>query len=110
MKQTAIRSLITAGVVLCALWFSTASVHSQEAAKSDAHNTPKPAIVKVETGKIVIETSLKGIVEAEKTTEVFLDAKIWMGPFVIKSAARHGSSVKKGDLILNWRRKNLIKL
>lgn len=81
-------------------WTMSAPVHSQDAAKPEAANSSKPATVKAETGKIVLDLTLKGTVEADETNELFLDAKSWAGPFVVKSAVPHGTRVKKGDIVL----------
>ena len=90
-----ITSLAMLGVL-----FSLASVHSQEAAKSGdgAHR----ALIKVETGKIVVEVALKGTIESEQTSELFLEAKSWAQPFIVKSAVAHGARVKKGDVLLEF--------
>ena len=69
-------------------------------AAAPLQETPKPATVKAEIGKIVLETSLKGTVESEQTTELSLDIKSWTGPFIVKSAVAHGTSVRKGDVVL----------
>jgi len=91
--------LLGAGLVTLGLSFPTA-VHSQEASPSKSAEKPKPATVKVEQGKLVVEMTLKGIVESEQTSELSLNAKSWTGPFTVKSAAPHGTRVKKGDIVL----------
>ena len=91
---------ITACILLAMSWWVTTSVHSQETPKSVEADRQKPASLKVEMGKIVIETSLKGVVESEQSTELYVDAKSWAGPFIVKSAVPHGSRVKKGDVVL----------
>lgn len=92
-------SLTIAGCIGLALaWPDASRVHSQEEPKSTPPS--KPAVTKVETGKVIVETVLKGVIEAEHTTELALNIKNWSGPFVVKSAVAHGARVKKGDVVL----------
>jgi HlyD family secretion protein len=58
------------------------------------------ATTKVEQGTLVVETVLKGTVEADEAVELFLDMKSWAGPFTVKSALPHGTRVTKGQVVL----------
>ena len=89
---------VTTLIVLGLFWLLPASVNSQEAPKLSAE-TAVP-VVKVETGKVVIETSLKGVIEAEQTSEILIDTRSFAGPLTVKTAVPHGTRVKKGDVIL----------
>ncbi len=85
-------------VGLC--WSIPGAVHSQESAKPSGPAIAKPATVRVEQGKLVVETSLKGVLEAEQSAELAIEPKAWIGPFAVKSAVPHGTRVKKGDVLL----------
>jgi multidrug efflux pump subunit AcrA (membrane-fusion protein) len=61
---------------------------------------PKPATVKVEKGTIKVEIPLKGVVEAEQMTELALKPEAWTSPMTVKKAVEHGTSVKKGDVLV----------
>ena len=104
MKRIFCWSSLAACFLLVPLWALTSSVSSQDAPKQGAADGQKadasPATVKVETGKVVIESSLKGTIEAEQTLELAIDAKTYAGPFTVKSAVPHGARVKKGDIVL----------
>jgi len=99
MNRTVCWLLISACFVSGIFWSLTSPVNSQEASNA-ATDSASPALVKAETGKLVIETSLKGTLEAEQTSELFIEAKSFAGPFTVKSAATHGTRVKKGDVVL----------
>ncbi len=100
MKRNQVRLTIIACVLVGLFSLRSTQIQSQEATKTDLTEATKPARLKVETGRIVIETTLKGTIESENSTEFSLEAKAWGGPFTVKSTASHGSRVKKGDVIL----------
>ncbi|MEK6260615.1 MAG: hypothetical protein AABP62_18610 [Planctomycetota bacterium] len=81
-------------------WVIPGAVRSQEPAKPSEPAIVKPATVRVEQGKLVVESSLKGVLEAEQSAELAIEPKSWTGPFSVKSAVAHGTRVKKGDLLL----------
>jgi len=97
MKFVRLWSPIVVMVAIAVCW-SLTKANSDEAPK--AAEPAKPATTKIETGKLVVETTLKGTIEAEQTAELFLDARNFQGPFIVKTAAVHGTRVKKGDVIL----------
>ncbi len=78
-------------LVLCA---DTIQAQEKETAAAE------PATVKVKQGKLVVETSLKGVFESEQAAELFIELKNWASPLVVKQAAPHGKMVKKGDVLL----------
>lgn len=90
---------IPVGTVVVFSWAMFTTAHSQDSVKVETASTSKPT-VKAETGKIVLELSLKGTVEADEATELFLESKSWTGQLVVKSAIPHGTRVKKGDVVL----------
>jgi HlyD family secretion protein len=100
MNRTVCWLSITACFAFAGFWSLTSTVNSQEASKAGAADNAPPALLKVEAGKVVLETSLKGTVEAEQTSELFIEAKSFAGPFTVKSAVPHGTRVKKGDVVL----------
>jgi multidrug efflux pump subunit AcrA (membrane-fusion protein) len=60
----------------------------------------KPATAKVETGKFVVETTLKGTIAADDAAELRLNLKAWLGPYAVKAAVPHGARVKKGQVVM----------
>src|SRR5262249_3080851 len=55
---------------------------------------------KVEKGAIRAEVPLKGTIEAEQMTEVSIRPGAWAMPLTVKKAVPHGTTVKKGDLLV----------
>ncbi len=98
-----LRGVLGAACVAAGLcWLIPGDVHSQEPAKPNEPPIVKPATVKVELGKLVVETTLKGVLEAEPSAELAYEPKAWVGPFAVKSAVPHGTRVKKGDVLLEF--------
>jgi RND family efflux transporter MFP subunit len=60
-----------------------------------------PATCKVERGALRAEVSLKGVIEAEQTTEVSVKPEAWAMPLAVKKAVPHGTAVKKGDVLIH---------
>lgn len=65
----------------------------------------KPATVKVERGPLKVETSMKGVIEAESMTEITLaDLEAWTpmsgGTLVVKRVLPHGSKILQGEPVL----------
>lgn len=102
MKRTLCLMSIPVMVGVLFYWATLSAAQSQDPAKADTASASKPATVKVETGKIVLDLTLKGTVEADEASELFLEAKSWTGPFVVKTAVPHGSRVKKRDVVLEF--------
>ncbi len=100
MKRPVFWLSIACCVVFGTFWALRTAAYSEEPPRTASSETAKPATVKVEAGPIVVETTLKGTIEAENVTELFLDLKSWTEPLIVKSAAAHGSRVKKGDIVL----------
>ena len=90
-------------LVLCCfglLWLLDSATRGQDVAPSGAAEKAKPPTAKVETGKFVVETTLKGTVAADNAAELRLNMKTWAGPYVVKSAVAHGARVKKGQVVM----------
>ena len=99
--QQQLRWVLGAACVAAGLgWAIPGVVHAQGPDKPSESAIVKPATVRVEQGKLVVETSLKGVLEAERIAEGILEFKAWTGPFTVKAAAPHGARVKKGDPVL----------
>ncbi len=67
------------------------------ATKSKVVSTVKTHTVKAEEFEVVLE--LSGIVGAAKSTRIALAPKVWT-EFTVVTAVKHGTTVKKGDVIL----------
>ena len=65
----------------------------------EATSADSPATHKVKRELFKTELSLKGVFEAEKTTEIVLRPEVWMNLEVAK-VVEHGQTVKRGDLLL----------
>jgi multidrug efflux pump subunit AcrA (membrane-fusion protein) len=59
-----------------------------------------PKTVKVTRGPCKVEVSLRGVLASADMTEARFSPKAWTGPFTIRKVAEHGSSVKKGDVLV----------
>ena len=68
--------------------------------------TAKPATHTVKKEPLKIEVSLSGVFEAQKMTEVSLEAEAWTA-FKVVSAVEHGSLVKQGDLLVSLDREKI---
>lgn len=60
-----------------------------------------PKTVKVTRGPCKVEVSLRGVLSTADMAEVRFSPKTWTGPFTIRKAAEHGSTVKKGDVLVD---------
>jgi HlyD family secretion protein len=60
----------------------------------------KAATVKVEKGPVKWDVACKGVFEAEQMAEVYLKPEAWAMPLSVKKAVPHGSTVKKGDILV----------
>jgi multidrug efflux pump subunit AcrA (membrane-fusion protein) len=96
-------------LVLTALFLAASAVPSQEGGvtKPTGVNGGKPAAsdsVKVEKGHFQATVTLKGVFAPTEMTEVVLRPEAWTphsgGVLSVLSAVEHGTSVKKGDVIL----------
>jgi multidrug efflux pump subunit AcrA (membrane-fusion protein) len=58
--------------------------------------------VKVEKGPLKAQVELKGIFEAEKTTELSVRPEEWSQPLVVVKALPHGQTVKQGDVLVQF--------
>jgi HlyD family secretion protein len=70
------------------------------AARSDDGPGKPPSTVKVTKAPIKIETTLKGVVEAEHGAEISIRPEVWASPLTILKAVEHGTTVKKGDVLV----------
>ncbi len=59
-----------------------------------------PKTVKVTRGLCKVEVSMRGVLAAADMTEVRFSPRAWTGPFTIRKVAEHGSTVKKGDVLV----------
>lgn len=91
------RSLVALYFVLLVL--TATMVRGQDTSTPPAEKA-KPATAKVETGKLVVETTLKGAIAADQAAELRLNLKAWQGPYTVKSAVPHGARVKKGQVVV----------
>ncbi len=96
-KPFFVAALLAAGLL------TTLVIGAQPQEKKDstpATQTAKPAdTVKVEKGKFSIEVSTKGTLEAEDTEEVSIKLEASSG-MIVQNAVPHGSTVKKGDVLV----------
>lgn len=76
---------------------------AEEAKKPPA---AKPAIHTVKKEPLKIEVSLSGVFEAQKMTEVSLEAEAW-ATFKVLSAVEHGTLVKQGALLVSLDREKI---
>ena len=60
----------------------------------------QPATVKVEKGPIKLETTVKGIFEAQQMKELSIKPQAWSMGLPVKKAVEHGTPVKKGDVLV----------
>ena len=51
-----------------------------------------------EQGKLVVETSLKGVLEAEQSAELAIELKAWSTPLSVKSAVAHGTRTARSRM------------
>jgi RND family efflux transporter MFP subunit len=73
---------------------------AQDAEAKKPEKAAKPGTCKVEKGHVKAEVSLKGIVEAEQMAEVSVKPEAWAMPLAVKKAVPHGTTVKKGDVVI----------
>jgi HlyD family secretion protein len=66
----------------------------------DPPEKPAAKTVKVTRGLCKVDVSLHGVLAAGETTEVRFSPKAWAGPFTIRKVAEHGTTVKKGDVLV----------
>jgi multidrug resistance efflux pump len=71
-----------------------------KAAGEKTASSSKPATHKVERGPFKIEATLKGVIEAENTTELSIKPEAWTMPLTINAVIDHGTRVKKGDVLV----------
>jgi multidrug efflux pump subunit AcrA (membrane-fusion protein) len=60
----------------------------------------QPATHKVEKGPIKLETTVKGIFEAQQMKELSIKPQAWSMGLPVKKAVEHGVVVKKGDVLV----------
>ena len=87
--------------VLLSLAFVTAEAQqtSHEKAKSIKKTAPKGATYTVKASPFKVEVTLKGVFEAEVTSEVTLRPEVWSSLVVLK-AVKQGTHVKKGETLV----------
>jgi multidrug efflux pump subunit AcrA (membrane-fusion protein) len=84
-------------IVVLPLAVLTLGCDKESPAKGDK---TAPKTVKVARGVCKVEVSLRGVLGAADMTEVRFTPKAWTGPFTIRKIAEHGSTVKKGDVLV----------
>lgn len=67
----------------------------------------KQKTVKVEKEAFKVDVSVKGIVEAEQQMGLSIKPEEWAQPLMVKKAVDHGTSVKKGDVLLEIDREKI---
>jgi multidrug efflux pump subunit AcrA (membrane-fusion protein) len=70
------------------------------AVPAPAEAAAKPATYKVEKGPFKLETTVKGVLEAQQMKEVFIKPQAWSMGLSVKKAVEHGTPVKKGDVLV----------
>lgn len=79
----------------------------KEKAKLPDGDALKPSTVKVEKGPFTFAVVLKGIILSEEATEFSVRPKTWTGQLVIRKAVDHGSTVKAGDILVEFETEKL---
>ena len=97
---------IATALIIIGLTSSALSAQQGKAAKKvAAAPVSKGPTYKVEKGPFKVIVSLKGTFEAEDMKEVYVSPRAWTpntggAPLTVLKAVEHGTSVKKGDLVL----------
>jgi multidrug efflux pump subunit AcrA (membrane-fusion protein) len=86
----------------CALVLIGGQARPQDGSKKDDKPDAKPETARVEKGPLKVEAELKGVFEAEATTEVALRLEAWSQPLEVLKAVPHGATVKKGDVLVEF--------
>ena len=89
-------------VISCAVVEPSSGDDTPAKAKDKLITPSKPATVKAESGPLVVVVTLKGIIEAEKSTELAYRPKVWSGNLLVKKAVEHGATVKAGDVLVEF--------
>ena len=76
--------------------------NSPAKAKDKPAAPPKPTTIKAESGPLTVVVTMKGIVEAEKSSELAYRPKVWSGNLLVKKAVEHGATVKAGDVLVEF--------
>ncbi|MFO0938899.1 MAG: hypothetical protein U0798_20540 [Gemmataceae bacterium] len=92
-------SLFGLGVVI-----GPATATGDDPAKKPAADKPaeKAKTIKAEKGTLTQVISLKGMIEGEKGQEITIRPKVWTGPLQIKHVIEHGTTVKPGDVLIEF--------
>jgi HlyD family secretion protein len=69
---------------------------------------PKWATVKVERGPLTASTTIRGIVEGSKSTEVSVRPKTWSGQLIVETAVEYGAPVKLGEPLVAFETEKLL--
>ncbi|MBL8824247.1 MAG: HlyD family efflux transporter periplasmic adaptor subunit [Planctomycetia bacterium] len=72
---------------------------AQDKKESTTSISKPPETVKVEQGKFSVDINTKGVFEAEDFEELSIKLEAWTGMTVL-SAVPHGTTVKKGDVLV----------
>jgi HlyD family secretion protein len=87
-------------VIVVAGFLAAGELPAQDGEANKALRAATPATWKVVKGPAKADVSLKGIVEAEQMAEVSVKPEAWTLPLAVKKAVPHGTSVKKGDVLI----------
>jgi multidrug efflux pump subunit AcrA (membrane-fusion protein) len=98
------RPLLPCLALLAGLFVAAEPIDRPKSGKSDAPAVQpaeaRPATAKVEKGTLKAEVTLKGLLEPEHKAEVEVKLKGWSAPLKIKKIVAHGTTVKKGDVLV----------
>lgn len=97
-KPLFVAALVAAGL-LTTLVIGAQPQEKKEAAPA-AQTAKAPETVKATKGKFSIDVTTKGTLEADDTEEVSIKLDAWSGGMTVLSAVPHGSTVKKGDVLV----------
>src|SRR5262245_2628649 len=61
---------------------------------------PAAKTVKVTRGPCKVDVTLHGVLAAGEASEVRFSPRAWAGPFTIRKVAEHGTTIKKGDVLV----------
>ncbi len=98
------RGILFSFLLLTSLAFIQPSSGDDSPAKAKDKPSPvsKPATIKAESGPLTVVVTMKGIVEAEKSSELAYRPKAWSGNLLVKKAVEHGATVKAGDVLVEF--------
>lgn len=97
-KPLFVAALVAAGLLTTLV--TGAQPQEKKEATPAAQTAKAPETVKALQGKFSIDVTTKGTLEAEDTEEVSVKLDAWSGGMSVLSAVPHGTTVKKGDVLV----------